>query len=92
MNLRIDFPKGQSGSPPIITIRVEDRTLPVAMHAVDVILQNLEEIHTTEEKSFRKGHSHKFVPIDVHLKNVQLLLKVNRTRARSSALTIRLFS
>jgi len=76
INLRIDFPKGESSSLPIITVKIEDRTLGIATHAIDVLLQNLEEIHTREEKNLGKTHSHKFIPIDIHLNNVQLSLKV----------------
>ncbi len=76
INLRIDFPKGESSSPPIITIKIEDRTFGIATHAIDVLLENLEEIHTREEKSLGKTHAHEFIPIDVHLNNVQLSLKV----------------
>lgn len=74
VNLRIDFPKGES--PPIVTVKLEDRVLGFATHALDVIIENLEEIHTAEEKRFRKTHPRKFVPIDIHLKNVQLALAV----------------
>ncbi len=76
INLRIDLPKGESNSLPIVTIKIEDRTLGIAAHAIDVLLQNLEEVHTHEEKNLRKNHPHKFLPIDVHLNNVQLSLNV----------------
>ena len=76
INLRIDFPKGDSSPLPIVTIQVEDRTLSIPTHAIDVLVQNLEEIHTREEKSLRRTHTPKFVPIDVHLNNVQLSLGV----------------
>ncbi|UJR30291.1 hypothetical protein I4U23_017829 [Adineta vaga] len=74
VNVRIDFPKGES--PPIVTVKIEDRTFGFTTHSLDIILENLEEIHTNEEKRFRKNHSHKFIPIDVHVKNVQLVLKL----------------
>ncbi len=77
INLRIDFPKGESHSPPIVAVQMEDRTLTIATHAIDILLQNLEEVHTLEEKKFRKTHSNIFVPIDVHLNNVQFSLDVN---------------
>jgi hypothetical protein len=76
INLRIDFPKGDSNPIPIVTIQLEDRTLVIASHALDVLQQNLEEVHTREEKSLRKNHPPQFMPIDVHLSNVQLTLGV----------------
>ena len=78
VNLRIDFPKGES--PPIVTVKIEDRVLGFATHALDIIIDNLEEIHTNEEKRFRKNHERKFIPIDIHLKNVQLALAVHRNK------------
>jgi hypothetical protein len=76
INIRIDFPKSESSSLPTVTVQLEDRTLAIASHSIDVLLQNLEEIHTGEEKSIQKTHPHKFLPIDVHLNNVQLSLEV----------------
>ncbi|CAF0946667.1 unnamed protein product [Adineta steineri] len=85
VNIRIDFPKGETSSPPIVTIKIEDRVIGVAMHALDIILQNMEEIHTNEEKSLRKKRSNKFVPIDVYLKNIELSLKLAHEYATTDA-------
>lgn len=76
INLRIDFPKGDSTPPANVTIQVDNRTLSIASHAIDILLQNLEEIHTREEKSLRRARPHKFIPIDVYLNNVQLSMNV----------------
>ena len=76
IDVRIDFPQGDSKPPPVVTVKAENRTIGIATHAIDVILQNLEEVHTREEKSLRKSRPHTFVPIDVHLNNVQLSLEV----------------
>lgn len=74
--LRVDFPKGQNSPPPHVTVKAQDRTVAIATHAIDIILQTLEEIHTPEEKQFRRSRSKKFVPIDADLHNIQLSLEV----------------
>ena len=76
INIRINFPKGQPDSKPTVTVQLENRTLSIATHAIDILLQNLEEIHTREEKSLRKQRPNKFTPIDIHLNNLQILLDV----------------
>lgn len=76
INLRLDFPKGDSTPPSMVTIRLENRTLSIASHAIDILLQNLEEIHTSQEKSLRRKRPHKFIPLDIHLNNTQLSLNV----------------
>ncbi len=45
-------------------------------HAIDVILENLEEIFTPEEKIIRLNQPPKIAPIDLHLTNVQLTLEL----------------
>ena len=77
--LRVDFPKGQNSPPPNVTVKAQDRTVAIATHAVDIILQTLEEIHTSEEKQFRRSRAKKFVPIDADLHNIQLSLEVTLT-------------
>jgi len=68
INIRIDFPKDESNPPAIITLQIEDRTLAITSHAIDIIQQNL------EEKSLQKTDAQKCLPIDIHLTNVQLSL------------------
>lgn len=76
IELRLDFPKGDEHPPPILTIKLHDRSLMTTTHSIDMILQNLEEIHTDEEKSLRKSRPKKLIPIDLHLTNVQMILEV----------------
>lgn len=76
IKLRLDFTKGDEHPPPILTIKLHDRSLMTTTHSIDVILQNLEEIHTDEEKSLRKSRPKKLIPIDLHLTNVQMILEM----------------
>ncbi|CAF3619670.1 unnamed protein product [Rotaria sordida] len=73
INMRVDFSKDKSSSLPSVTIKIKNRILAIATHALDILVQNLEEVRTSEEKSLRKNRPQKSVPIDVHLNNVQLL-------------------
>ncbi|CAF4542304.1 unnamed protein product, partial [Rotaria sp. Silwood2] len=75
INIRIDIPKGKSSPLPIVTIKLENRILAMTTHALDIILQNLEEIRTIEEKILRKNRPHKSVPINIDLNNIQLSLE-----------------
>ncbi|CAF4699612.1 unnamed protein product [Rotaria sp. Silwood1] len=75
INLRIDFPKSELSPPPIVTLHIQDRSLTIASHAIDVITQNFEEILTNEEKILRENQPLKIVPIDIHLNNVHLTLE-----------------
>ncbi|CAF2516182.1 unnamed protein product [Rotaria sp. Silwood2] len=75
INVRIDFPKSELSPPPIITLHIQDRSLKVASHAIDVISQNFEEMLTSEEKILRENQPIKTAPIDIHLNNVQFTLE-----------------
>ncbi|CAF1314302.1 unnamed protein product [Adineta ricciae] len=77
INIRIDLPKGDSlpPPPPTVTVQVQDRSLVIANHALDVLAQNLEEILTPEEKLIRQNQPLKIVPLDIILKNVQFTLE-----------------
>ncbi|CAF3503531.1 unnamed protein product [Rotaria sp. Silwood1] len=72
INIRIDVPKGKSNPLPIITIKIENRLFSMATHALGVLVQNLQEVRTSEEKTLRKSRSPKSIPIDIDLNNVQL--------------------
>ena len=75
--IRIDFPKGQTPSPPpLVTLQMQNRSLTTTSHALDVLSQNLEEILTDEEKLERQNQPLKSPPIDINLNNVQITLKV----------------
>ena len=63
----------------MVTVQLENRTISIASHAIDILVQNLEEIHTSEEKSLRRNRPHKFMPLDIHLNNTQLSLNVRST-------------
>ena len=77
INIRIDFPKGESTSSlPVVALKMQDRSIKTTSHALDILVQNLEEIFTAEEKLIRKGHPPKLPPIDMHLNNVQFTLEV----------------
>ena len=76
INVRIDFPKHQLSSLPVITLCIQERSLTIASHALDIILRNLEEIFTPEEKLLRKDRPRKLAPINIHLNNVHLRLNV----------------
>ena len=73
INIRVDLPKGDPALPEV-TLRIRDRSLSVHAHALEVLVQNLEEIQTAEEKLVKKDRPIQIVPIDVHLTNVQLAL------------------
>ena len=73
INARTDFPKRKSTLLPMITIKIENRTLAIAIH---VFLQNLKERRTTEDKYFRNSHQRKLLPNDVYLNSVQLSFDV----------------
>ncbi|CAF0787726.1 unnamed protein product [Adineta steineri] len=76
INIRIDFPKDKISSPtPLVCVKIQDRTLSVASHAIDVITLNLEEILTSEEKFIRQNQPLKIVPIDIYLSNTHLTLE-----------------
>lgn len=77
INVRIDIPKGKSNPLPIITIKLENRTLSTSTHALDVISQNLEEIRTIEEKMIRRSRPQKTPPINIHLNNMKFSLVVH---------------
>ncbi len=76
INIRIDFPKGEIPSLPILTLQIQDRSLTMTSHAIELLLQNLEQIFTPEEKLIRRNRPPKIVPLDVHLNNVQITLEV----------------
>ncbi len=78
INIRVDIPKDEPNAPPIITIKLEDRALVLTSHALDILQENLEEVHTSEEKSLRKKQAPQNIPIDIYLRNVQLTLAVYR--------------
>ncbi|CAF1100558.1 unnamed protein product [Rotaria sordida] len=75
INVRIDFPKSELLPPPIITLRIQDRSLKITSHAIDVISKNLEEIFTNEEKILRENQPLKIPSLDIHLNNVQLTVE-----------------
>jgi hypothetical protein len=75
INIRIDLPKSEIPSPPILTLQIQDRSLKTTSHAIDVISQILEEMLTPEEKIIR-SQSPKLAPIDIYLNNVQITLEV----------------
>ena len=77
INIRVDLIKGDR-APPQVTLRIADRSLNVQAHALDVLLQNLEEIQTAEEKQAKKDRPIQLVPIDIHLTNVEMTLNVNQ--------------
>lgn len=61
---------------PTVTVQAKNRILSIASHAIDVLVQNLDEVHTREEKRLRKTHPLKFIPIDVRLNDIQVSLNV----------------
>ena len=77
INIRVDLIKGDR-VPPQVTLRMADRSLNMHAHALDVLLQNLEEIQTAEEKQAKKDRPIQLVPIDIHLTNVEMTLNVSQ--------------
>ena len=89
IQIRIDFLKGETSSSPTITVQMQDRSLPVSTHALELLLQNLEEIPECEEgMAIRKDQPKKLVPIDVDLRNVQFTLEVRNFSASSTPLPL----
>jgi len=85
INVRIDFTKGEfPPPPPMVTVKLQDRTLITTDHTVEVLTQNLEEIFTLEQKLIRQTQPVKLPPIDVHLTNVKFTLKVQKNNTNSS--------
>ena len=67
---------------------MRDRSLAISTHALDLLLQNLEELPECDEgKIIGKDQPNKLVPIDVDLSNVQLILEVRNLSASSAFLT-----
>lgn len=77
IHIRVDLIKGDR-VPPQVTLRIADRSLNMYAHALDVLLRNLEEIQTAEEKHVKKDRPVRLIPIDIHLTNVQMTLNVNQ--------------
>ena len=77
ITVRIDFAKGEfPPPPPLVTLKVQDRSLATNSHVLDILAQNLEEIFTAEQKLALRNQPPKLPPIDIYLENVQFTLTV----------------
>jgi hypothetical protein len=77
--VRIDFAHSEPKSSPHIILKLDHRRLEISNYAIDVLSQNLEEIHTAEEKELHQSRGHSSIPIDVLLDDFHLYLKVLRS-------------
>ena len=77
IDIRVDLIPGDPTPPPRVTLQLFDRSLVTSNHALEILAKNLEEILSYEDRLARKDLIKKLPPVEIHLKNVEILLKVS---------------
>jgi hypothetical protein len=78
--IRVNLSRHGSRSAPVVTVKLEHRHMSIGLQAIDILLKNLEQIPTDDEKKFERARRKRYIPLVVHLNDLRLSVEVNRSR------------